>query len=684
MYRSLSLMMAALMVTTPAYAVHKKEKKDELKLTIPARQQALTANTVEQAKEKARSVPGSVAVVDSEEFENTRVMTVKDMFEFTPGVFAQSRVNEESRLSIRGSGLSRNFHLRGINLYQDGIPVNFTDGTADYQDIDPLALRYVEVYKGANALKLGTASLGGAVNYVTPTGYDASPFTARGELGSFGWQRGQISSGKAIGDTDYFMSFTSQSGDGYRDHSASSNRRFYTNFGQKLNDRLETRLYFTYGDINQELPGNLTKAQMRANPKQANATSEGNNYQRDFTFYRIANKTTWKGDSVTVNGGIYTQQKDLYHPIFQLVDQDSSTYGVFADSTWEGMLGGYRNSFTLGSNLSQGNTDSRRYTNLGGEYGALQYNATEKAKQATIYSENRFYVQPDLSIIAGAQGIYANRAFHDKFMTNGDQSAQRDFYGLSPKIGAIYDVTPQAQLFTNLSRAYEPPIIGELTQSIPGFAGFADLDAQKSTTFEIGTRGNDGHWDWDASIYRAWIDDELLMYNIAPSTSRVLNADKTIHQGLELALGRVLTESLATHDDSVKLRLAYSYSDFKFDGDSTYGDNDIPGLPTHFIRTELRYDHPDGWYVAPNLEAAPDGYAVDMANTLYSSGYAIAGLRAGMSVTEQVELFFDARNLTDKNYAATADVLSVATAGNSAVFSPGDGRSFYTGLTYKF
>jgi iron complex outermembrane recepter protein len=35
--------------------------------------------------------------------------------------------------------LSRNFHLRGVQLYMDGIPINTADGYGDFQEIDPSA-----------------------------------------------------------------------------------------------------------------------------------------------------------------------------------------------------------------------------------------------------------------------------------------------------------------------------------------------------------------------------------------------------------------------------------------------------------------------------------------------------------------------------------------------------------------
>src|SRR5690606_35961057 len=116
--------------------------------------------------------------------------------------------------SIRGSGIQRTFHGRGLLLMQDGVPVNLADGGFDMQGIEPLATRSIEVYRGANALQYGSSTLGGSINYVAPTGYDADKIQARGEAGSFGYLRGQVSSGLVEGPFDYYASITQSSQDG--------------------------------------------------------------------------------------------------------------------------------------------------------------------------------------------------------------------------------------------------------------------------------------------------------------------------------------------------------------------------------------------------------------------------------------------------------------------------------------
>ena len=91
---------------------------------------SLTVPTADQArKEIEQQTPGSVAVVPDTQYKNTPAQTVKDIVDYVAGVWAQPKWGDDTRLSIRGSGLSRNFHLRGIQLYMDGIPINTSDVT---------------------------------------------------------------------------------------------------------------------------------------------------------------------------------------------------------------------------------------------------------------------------------------------------------------------------------------------------------------------------------------------------------------------------------------------------------------------------------------------------------------------------------------------------------------------------
>ncbi|MBE7246729.1 MAG: Plug domain-containing protein, partial [Actinomycetospora chiangmaiensis] len=121
---------------------------------------SLSVPSVDRQRATLYGTVGSVAFVDAATIQDRYANTIRDVLKDVPGVYVQERYGQELRLSVRGSGIARGFHLRGLELLQDGIPFNLADGSGDFYQIDPLALRSVEVYKGGNALTFGATTLG--------------------------------------------------------------------------------------------------------------------------------------------------------------------------------------------------------------------------------------------------------------------------------------------------------------------------------------------------------------------------------------------------------------------------------------------------------------------------------------------------------------------------------------------
>jgi len=104
----------------------------------------------------------------------------------------------------------------GLTLMQDGIPLNLADGNGDFQELDPAFFDYLEVYRGANALRLGSGTLGGAINGVTPTGDNARGLYARLDAGSFNTVRGLVSAGFGDENANAWVAASADSSDGDR------------------------------------------------------------------------------------------------------------------------------------------------------------------------------------------------------------------------------------------------------------------------------------------------------------------------------------------------------------------------------------------------------------------------------------------------------------------------------------
>lgn len=658
-------------------------RTDALRVTATPESDSLTVPKTEEARKEIERTPGAVELVPDTAYRNSPATTIKDVLDYVPGVFAQPKWGEDSRLSIRGSSLSRNFHLRSIQLYMDGIPINTADGYGDFQELDPSAYRYVEVYKGANALRFGANSLGGAINFVTPTGRDANLVAGGADAGSFDFWRLQASSGSAIGRFDYFVTAAYQEQDGFRQHSDGHSGRGSANMGVQLNENLETRFYVNANSIRQRIPGEVTKSSALSSPKTAAAINVTNDWKRDIDSVRVANKSTLLLDDTSIEFGFFYVNRHLMHPIFQWLDYYYDDYGGFTRLSDDRSLFGYRNRLTAGVNLLNGRIKNKQYVNSAGGKGALLSSSIDESENVSVYGENAFYVTRSVSLIAGAQFLYAERTRRDRFLSNGDQSGSSDFNLFSPKAGVLWEVDPDWQVFGNVSRSAEVPSFGESAAAL-GLA-FTDIKAQRATTFEIGTRGQRDDYSWDVAVYRAHIKNELLCLVSAFGTCNVTNADRTIHQGLELGGSASLLKGLFVGGgapDRLWLQLAYTFNDFRFDDDNNFGDNELPGAPRHYLRAELLYKHPSGFYFGPNIEWVPEAYFVDSANTVDTQAYALFGLKLGYDA-ESFSIYVEGRNLGDKKYISTVSVIDVAND-TSALFNPGTGRAVYAGVRARW
>lgn len=644
---------------------------------------SLTVPDTAQATANIQTTPGAVEVVPDSAYKSGPAQNIKDVLGWVPGVFAQSRFGDDARVSIRGSGLSRNYGNRGINMYMDGIPINTSDGLVDLFEIDPTAYRYVEVYKGANALRYGGNSLGGAVNFVTPTGRDASPFDGRIDAGSFGYLRSQASTGGASGPYDYFVTGSTQQLDGYRDHSDGKDNRLSSNFGYQFSPDAETRFYVNLNDIRQRLPGEVTKDAALHDPRQADSEFLRLDQQRNIDSQRVANKTTLRFDDTTLEFGVFAVHRHVKHPIYQWLDYDVDDYGGFARATDEGKLGDYRNRLVTGVNLHNGKIDNNQYENQGDAVkGDLVASNVDHSKNLSVYAENSFYVRPDIALVAGLQYEHAVRDRDDRFLSDGDQSGSRTYDNFSPKVGLLWDLDPGWQAFANVSRSAEVPTFDANSFSSPANS---DIKAQTATTYEVGTRGQRPDMNWDVALYRSEIRNELQCLTTAPwSPCTVVNADRTVHQGIEIGFGKALLKSLLSQGDSVWFNSAYTYSDFFFDNDDRYGNNHLPGVPPHYLRAELLYKHPSGIYAGPNIEWVPEAYYADNANQMKVGSYKLLNFRIGDDdLASGWSGYIEGRNLFDTRYIANTAIAGTATE-DSALFNPGIGRALYAGARFQW
>jgi iron complex outermembrane receptor protein len=660
----------------------------------------------EQAREEIRRVPGGVELIGEERIRESRSSNLQDVLGLTPGVWIRPRFGaaDESQLSIRGSGLRNNFHLRGVNVLIDGFPYGNADGFSDFESLELLNTKRVEVYKGANALRFGGNTLGGAINLVTRTGHDAGLLEVRGEAGSFGYWKTHLATGQVYGPFDLYLGLTAVELDGYREHSDQLRRRVYSTWGYRLPGGTTVRLDLSYVRNEENLPGALTQQELDSNPRRADPANLNLRMAaaRDYDYTRGAlTIRTPLSETQTLEWGTQLNYQDLHHPLaFAVIDD--TTYAYSTELRWINVAPVFEhgNRLTAGLQFFGTRQNDANLTNTAGAPAVLTKNQINIATTLGAYLEDQLDVTPDFTAVAGARAQYSIRSVRDRFFRDpaGDIDANDsdsvDFFGFSPRAGFVWRVAPTVQVFGNASHAYEPPLLLELTAPGQLQGNLSQLEAQKAWQFELGTRG---HWGkrlgWDLSVYDIELWDEIQNVNVTPfvgapfTIPRFRNIDRSRHSGLEAGLDLLLAEDLARRvglgaaGDALRLRAAYTYSRFVFVDDPNFGNNDLPGAPRHFLRGELRYEHASGFWIAPNVETVPHGYYVNSQNDARTQAYTTVGTRLGYTYRPwQLSAFFEGRNLTDVTYASSV----VVDAANRRFFEPADGRAFYGGIEWRF
>lgn len=665
----------------------------------------------EAAQAQLKQVPGGTNYVDMASVEQGRVSSNEDVLKYQAGIYAKAANNEGTKISIRGSGINRGPGSHASGLYEsiDGLPLTGPGGTP-YELKDPLWLSRVEVLRGANGFDRGALALGGAVNYVTRTGYDAPKLRVRYEAGSHGYAQREISSGQVLGDADYYISLTDVEYDGFQQQSAGSGKGVAANFGYRFNPDLETRFYLRYRETANDSPGKLTRQQIEHSPRAANAVNlarDSKRLQPGSTW--IANKTTLQlDDNARIEAGLvyHDYPMDLREGTNRLKVAYTDISGTLNYIRQDTLLG--RDSkTTVGLRTTQGmpNNGVSEYVRVPAGTTATFAPGTKTRDYSYLGSDTVLHVSndlellPDLWLTTGLAAIYTRRETEVTYPETHAPLSTHD-WDYAPRVGLRYDFNPQLQVYGNLSRSVEPPhawsMIWGSNKFFPKEANNpasgltregVELQNQTATTLEVGGRGEAWFGQWDLALYRSLVRHELLSVETqatTPDTSQVVaesNASPTIHQGLELSLTSPLWDG--GNAGRLALRQAYTYSNFHYRDDPRFGDNMLPGIPKHYYQAQLRYSHPSGFFSSLNGEYS-SRVAVDYANSYYAKAYGLLGATVGYDAPKQDwQAWIDLRNLTNQRYANTVTPGYDDRGNDMARSSPGDGMGVYAGVSWS-
>ena len=644
---------------------------------------------------------GSVAVISKEAIAIAQPLSTQDALKVVPGI----TVREEE-----GYGFIPNIGLRGLDpnrsqkllVLEDGVPVAPSLFIANESYYSPRIERMegIEVLKGAAGLRYGPTTIGGVINYQTKKPEDGVVVT--GKLGSHGYQLlgldagGRSQSGDAVGG----ISLVTSEGDGFRNNGFKMNDVMVKG-GMALGDRQYLSAKYTHysNDVNTSYVG-LRPNEYRDTPTKNPALSDY--FLSERNSFDINHEIELNADAKIKTLVYWSQlQRDYWR---RPVASRSASGTTFADCNQAGtqptnycMTGALRtfdmvgvdsrlfmnhSSFGMANETELGiriHTESRRNktvsskTDPNARSGDLRADQDSEANSFALYGQNRFVVNDRLAITPGLR-IESYTQKDKNLLTSVSGKANNTEF--VPGIGATWQLTSQAQLFTGVFRGFSPAM---LSQSIIGGVD-QRLDAERSVNIEVGIRGKLDNARYELTAFQMDFSNQIVNQTASAGVTQT-NAGKTLNQGIEGLLVMELGQGFSSDMNFTYLPTAKYNSNRTGSTDNVYG-NRLPYAPEVSMNLGLAYKRDtlttrvSGTYVSSQF--------VDSVNTSTEStdgtkglipSFVVLNLSARYQLNPKTSLFAAVRNLGDKKY--------IASRNPDGIF-PGAVRNFEVGMSYKF
>ena len=678
---------------------HPREPVELDRIEVRNRQRAQEPVRMSQERDDLRDVAGGTNLIDLS--GAARRETLRDVLDYQPGIVVQDFFGglDQPRLNIRGSGIQSNPVNRGVQLLQDGLPLNEADGSFVIGLVELRNAAFVSARRGANAITPAATTLGGEIDIHSANGED--PGRMQLEAGSFGRRGAQFAYGQSGQSLDWRVSASADRYDGYRHHSDGDRQSLQLTAGWHLGEHALNRSSLGWTDLFFHIPSVVPKARVYSDPRGVLGDQSSpqdrllNVYRRDprrqARQWRLANQTEWSRDAWQQTLGLWWQSTD---DLFNNTTVHNVSQGVTRGLQYDGQyqLPGW--DLRLAAAYTDGDSTRDFYANNPSNGTRMQRfgHFALDASSLDVMAGVVWRPTADWQWQASTRWSQVRRDARDP---GASLMLNQDYRHASPRLGAIWEPRPQLRLFANLSRSQEVPTWWEIVnaeasplQPARARASLQRLRSQQADTVEL---GGDGEWGedaartrWSLAIYRSRVSDELMAmldgYGNRVGTYNYI--DDTLHQGVEAGLNGQFGVASA---QAIEYRLAWTYSDFRFLG-GPYDGKQIAGIPRHLISAEVLWTSNSGWRAGPSLRWLPQDTPTDHMNTpsIYQDAYALLGFRVEFAApTRPWSAFLLADNLTDRRYASSYSVRHQATAAQPG-FLPGLGRNFSLGVSWRF
>lgn len=664
-------------------------------------------NIISNTANAVAKLPGSVAVVSKEELELLQPMSTQDALRGVPGVVIKPE--EESAVVV-------NIGMRGLSaadsktlILEDGVPVapSLFLGNARYYNPRIQRMESIEVLKGASSLRYGPSTIGGVINYKTKQPKDGA--SVSGRVGSHGYKEATIEAGGSSPSNDAVAGvvYTKAESDGFQDKGFSMNDLMLKGGMAIGNDQWLSAKFTHYdNEANISYRGLFLDDYKRGasyNPAPddyflTERNSFDINHEWDINsnvklntlvYWSQMNRDYWRfnvGDPklspknpnpqpTTVNGRWnYTDIVNGNNRSFERTGIDTRL--SVAHNTF-----GIANETEVGVRLMNESMQDKKIeaSRISPRSGTLKSHNHDKANSLALYAQNRFMVTDRLAITPGVRiEQYDQERKNELDRTKNASTSNTE---VMPGVGVTYQMSAGAQLFGGVYKAFAPAVTGD---SLKGYQD-QELDAERSINYEIGLRGAVNKTSYELTAFRMEFDNQIIPAN-SNTNFQNTNGGKTLHQGLEAALGFDLGAGF-DFDTNVTYVPDAHYVGNRYKAN---GSLDIPSgnrvtyTPELVVNASLGYKNGGlrtaltANYMGSQFTDSANTKAIAENTSGFFTGqvdaYTTFDLNAHYAVNKQFSVFGAVKNLTDERYIASL---------RQGIYA-GPDRTFEMGAKYTF
>ena len=657
--------------------------------------------TATRRAERSFDVPASVDTIDGSTLRDGQPqVNLSETLPRIPGVFAANRQNyaQDLQISSRGFGARAAFGVRGVRLYQDGIPVTMPDGQGQTGSFSLLSAERIEILRGPFSAQYGNAS-GGVISVFTEEPLDTPLATVTVGGGSYGAGSVGVKTstrGAHVGAVVAASEFVTE---GFRDHSWA--RRDLTNAKLVFDPMPTTRVTLignTQYQPETDDPLGLTRAQWADNPRgvdpaamqfdtrktinqmQAGAALDhrfSDRWQLHVDAYggrrAVRQYLSFSGAALSSSGGV--------------TDLDRDFGGVGARIAWHGDALSRPLVVTFGADVDRQHERRKGFVNNDGPLGDLRRDEDDTVRGTDVYAQAEWQLAEQWSATGGIRTSTVRYASDDHYITaqNPNDSGSRRFRDTSPTLGVVFHASADLNVYASYGEGFETPTFAELAYRSGGTGLNFDLQPATSRAAEIGVkyRAGDRH-RLNAAIFHIDTSNEIVVDAATGGRTTFKNAGATRRNGIEAAWDGRYRHGLQSHAAFTWLRAEFA-DDFTTGAPAAVvrAGSRLPAVPSKQAYAEFAYV-PGGW---SGLNAAVEALYVDRLyvndrNTDAAPAYAVMNARIGFTQASPRATwreFVRVNNLFDRDYAGSVIVGDT----NGRFFEPAPGRNWFVGASVE-